>query len=76
MVLVLIGYYLCLCVAVGWVAGQQNRNKFEHFMGAVFFSPLIWLLVLIAVPPLKKRTPEEVKNLVQGVSATEADGWA
>lgn len=42
--------WLPLCALVGWAAGQKGRSGVGFFFLSFFLSPLIGLLVLIAVP--------------------------
>lgn len=45
--------WIPLCILVGWVAGQKGRSGFGYFLLSFFLSPIIGLLVVIAVPSLK-----------------------
>lgn len=46
--------WIPLCALVGWAASQKNRSGIGFFFLSFFLTPLIGLLVLIAVPSLKQ----------------------
>lgn len=51
-----------LCVVVAWVAGQKGRSGVGFFFLSFFLSPLIGLLVAIAVPARDAATAARAGN--------------
>jgi uncharacterized membrane protein YhdT len=56
--LLLVGWII-LSVFVGWAASNRGRDGFSWFLISCLISPLLGVLILIAVPPLKADTIED-----------------
>jgi hypothetical protein len=50
MLTLLLVLYLALAMGVSYVAAERGRSTVGFFFAALFFSPLIALLILIALP--------------------------
>ena len=49
----LVVVWVMMAFVCSYVAGQKGRSRGNHFVGGLLFS-VIWLLVLIALPPASK----------------------
>jgi hypothetical protein len=50
LLLLLVLLWLLPAFFIGWIAGQKGRSRIFYFLLTVFLSPLVGLLVLIALP--------------------------
>jgi hypothetical protein len=57
LLVILLIAWLTLPLVVGWAAGQKGRSRFGFFILSVFLTPLIGILVLIAVPTRTRAAP-------------------
>ncbi len=51
--------WLSGAVLAGWVAAQKHRSEWGWFFIGLLFSPVLSLLALAAVPPLRPLRHEE-----------------
>ncbi|HQS14987.1 zinc ribbon domain-containing protein [Reyranella sp.] len=56
--------WLPLCALVGWLAGQKGRSGAGFFFLALFLSPLVGLLAVIAVPRIEQRARANGRDFI------------
>ena len=51
--------YICICARIGYIAEEKGFSNSGHFWMSIFFSPLLGLLMVIALPDRKNLHTEK-----------------
>ena len=52
-------WYIVVCCIVAWAARQRGYSEWGFLFAAVFLTPIMAVLVLIALPPRQKEKAQQ-----------------